>query len=251
MKRLLLGIVVSSIILQYGCATDNLGVGEESRPVKINVTHKFGSELLQLGKEITNPHGEPLTITAFAYYLSHFALTDASGRKHVLPVEYFLVDEKVTTTKNITFQAPPGTYQSIEWLIGVDSTRNVSGVQSGALDPANGMFWSWNTGYIFAKLEGKSTISSEPLQNVTYHIGGFKQVESALQTVKLTFPQPLIVQEASNPPSIEIDANALAWFQGASDVKISETAYTMTPGALAQRISANYARMFNVTSVKN
>jgi hypothetical protein len=250
MKKFFLGIAVCVALLQYGCYDDNQALGDETYPVKISFTHRSGAELLQLGKEITNPHGEPLSITTFAYYLSHFALTDASGKKIVLPVAYYLVDEKSASTKSITFEAPAGTYQSLELLIGVDSTRNVSGVQSGALDPANGMFWSWNTGYIFAKMEGKSSVSTAPLQNVTYHIGGFKQSESALQTITLPFPQPLRVHEAG-VATIEMEANALAWFQGASNIKIAENAFTMTPGLLAQRISANYARMFKVTAINN
>jgi hypothetical protein len=250
MKKFILGMAVSLALLQYGCYDDNQGLGDETYPVKISLTHRSGAELLQLGKEITNPHGEPLSITTFAYYISHFALTDASGTKVVLPVSYYFVDEKSSTTKTITFEAPAGTYQSLELLIGVDSTRNVSGVQSGALDPANGMFWSWNTGYIFAKMEGKSPLSTAPLQNVTYHIGGFKQAESALQTVTLPFPQPLRVQ-AAGVATIEMEANTLAWFQGASNVKIAEHAFTMTPGPLAQRIASNYARMFSVTAIKN
>jgi hypothetical protein len=250
MKNFVNGIVVALVLLQYGCSNDYQGVGDDTFPVKITFAHRSGPELLQLGKEIINPHGEPLSITAFSYYLSHFALTDATGKKHVLPVEYFLIDEKAASTKSIIFQAPPGTYQSIEWLLGVDSARNVSGVQSGALDPANGMFWSWNTGYIFAKMEGKSSLSAAPLQNVTFHIGGFRQSESALQTVVLNFPSPLVVKEAGDA-RLEIAANTDAWFKGVHDIKIAETAFTMTPGLLAQRISANYARMFSVTSVNN
>ena len=37
--------------------------------------------------------------------------------------------------------------------LGVDSLRNVTGVQTGALDPAMDMYWTWNTGYVMAKLE--------------------------------------------------------------------------------------------------
>ncbi|WP_316930094.1 MbnP family protein, partial [Hymenobacter sp. IS2118] len=38
---------------------------------------------------------------------------------------------------------PVGDYQSVSFTVGVDSARNVAGAQTGALDPNNGMFWTW------------------------------------------------------------------------------------------------------------
>ena len=51
---------------------------------------------------------------------------------------------------------PAGNYNSLSFLLGVDSMHNVSGAQTGALDPANDMFWTWNSGYVMAKMEGAS-----------------------------------------------------------------------------------------------
>jgi hypothetical protein len=50
----------------------------------------------------------------------------------------------------------------IRFLLGVDSARNVSGIQTGALDPARGMFWTWNSGYVMAKIEGSSPSAHVP-----------------------------------------------------------------------------------------
>ncbi len=71
-------------------------------------------------------------------------------------------------------------------MIGVDSLKSISDVaqRTGVLDPASygtdNMYWSWNAGYIFFKLEnlfGNSTPqgkSTTPTKNLNqFHIGGF------------------------------------------------------------------------------
>jgi hypothetical protein len=243
------GLFGTIALLMTGCEKENSDQTGYP-PINIDLVHRAAGSLLKLDEGYTNPHGEPLTVTTFKYYLSNFSLVSTTGTEVLLNPEYFLIDEKLPSSKNFFIYAPEGKYESMRVLIGVDSTRNVSGVQSGALDPANGMFWSWNTGYIFAKLEGKSPVSTAPLQNVTYHIGGFKRVESALQLVTLIFPEPLEVKKGG-ASSINISANLDAWFNAVNPIKIAEQPFSMDPGNLSVSISENYANMFTVESVKN
>ena len=51
---------------------------------------------------------------------------------------------------------PEGDYTELQFLLGVDSLHNVSGAQTDDLDPAKDMFWTWNSGYVMAKMEGNS-----------------------------------------------------------------------------------------------
>jgi hypothetical protein len=227
-------IVVLAWLLVLGCTRDE-SMETSISPVSISITHHAAGNLLELGKLITNPHGEPLTISAFAYFLSNFALVNVDDKLVPLGLQYFLVNEKDTASKTISFFAPQGTYKAIQLMIGVDSARNVSGIQ---------------TGYIFAKLEGKSVVSTAPLQNVTYHIGGFKKQESAIQTIVLGFPEPLVVKKARNPV-IDMTAEVDRWFSGKHLISISNEAFCMNPGELARKISENYAAMFTITSVTN
>lgn len=57
----------------------------------------------------------------------------------------------------------------VRLTLGVDSTTNAAGVHCCALDPANGMYWSWQSGYIQFKLEGKEKNG----QQLNLHLGGF------------------------------------------------------------------------------
>lgn len=220
------------------------------RPLALQLSHYFEANPLQLNLAQTNAHGEAFTPTAFKYYLSGFSLITADGMEITLPESYFLVDEKETASKRIGLSVAGNTFKGIKFWIGVDSARNVSGVQEGALDPANGMFWTWSTGYIMAKLEGKSPVSKAPLNNVTFHIGGFRTTDNSLRQVSLNFPTNLNLQ-TNDTSKVLIRANAGAWFKGAHDIRIADSAFCMTPGVFAQKIADNYSRMFTVTEVVN
>jgi hypothetical protein len=161
---------------------------------------------------------------------------------------YFLIDEANASSKKISITIPAGSVKELRFWIGVDSARNVSGVQSGALDPANAMFWTWNSGYIFAKMEGRSLVSPAPLQAVTYHIGGFRTGQNALRQVSIPFSTSLSITAGSNF-TIVLRADAMKWFSGVSNVSIVTEPTTMEPGTLALKIANNYAQMFSLKEV--
>lgn len=60
----------------------------------------------------------------------------------------------------------------ISLLFGIDSTIQVGGVGTGALDPLRGMYWTWQTGYVQWKMEGAIRVDGveSPLE---LHLGGF------------------------------------------------------------------------------
>ena len=73
-------------------------------------------------------------------------------------------------------------FNRVEFTLGIDSTINCSGAYGGDLDPTNGMYWSWQSGYINFKAEAKSIDQKEQL---TYHLGGYKKDELCAQKVVL------------------------------------------------------------------
>jgi hypothetical protein len=60
----------------------------------------------------------------------------------------------------------------ISLLFGIDSSIQIGGVGTGALDPQRGMYWTWQTGYVQWKMEGAIRVNGEehPLE---LHLGGF------------------------------------------------------------------------------
>jgi hypothetical protein len=68
--------------------------------------------------------------------------------------------------------------------IGVNAALQTSGVFNGALDPINGMYWAWNTGFISVKCVGEViNIKNGMQQKFEYHIGGYQAPFACIATV--------------------------------------------------------------------
>lgn len=201
------------------------------------------------GGSYTNPFNESLLIEGFRFYIHNIQLIPEVGEPTAVIAEHYLVDVFDPLTASINLQAPAGTYTGLRFVIGVDSVRNFSGAQTGALDPAKGMFWTWNSGYIMAKLEGQSPQASTPGNHFEYHIGGYKPGESVIRTAELAAPgRPFQLQEGGNS-QILIRANPDSWFDGPFQLRIAENPVVATPGPLAVAVANNYQSMFRVISV--
>ena len=212
---------------------------QKTQQLMIHFHNRFGEALL-VPEQSYIMYGDTITINRFKYYVSHFELTNEQGKKITLPVQYYLIDAADSVSGNITLNIPIGKYRWIHFLLGVDSLRNVSGVQSGALDPLHGMFWTWNSGYIMAKLEGTATSSQIAGKQFTYHIGGFRGNNNTARSITL----PLSVPDNK----ALIIADAKKWFEGSYPLMISKEPVCHSPGTLAVSIANNYANMFSILS---
>jgi len=225
---------------------------EPAAPVKnsgtfqVEFIHKAGHEVLAMNTPYITLAGEEISISRFKYYISH--LRFGNGK---LPEteSCFLIDEEKPESKIITVKSPAGTYSRLSFLLGVDSLKNCSGAQAGALDPVNGMFWTWNTGYIMAKLEGQSPASSLPGHIFEYHIGGFKGENSVLKSITLELPEKVELKN-NQTVIIKINTDVLRWFNGPALVSVARTPACTTPGTLAKQMAGNYAAMFTLDTIK-
>jgi len=168
--------IISFFLLVVTGFCFNKVIDKNSSQKKLSLVfhHRVGNSELVLGDSVTNILGDKIVIERFRYYVSNFSITDNQGKIIKLPVQYFLVDEEDLSSKNILLTIPDVSISSIHFLLGVDSIRNVSGIQTGALDPLKGMFWTWNSGYIMAKLEGSAETVASAGHRFTYDIGGFR-----------------------------------------------------------------------------
>ena len=229
---------------------------EDSFNLTINFTPMVDTLRLSFDSVYHNYWNEKYSVSAFKFYVSKFDLinTDSNRVYHVNTDKYFLVNAADSTTWAVKLLALPFTYNRISFLIGVDSVRNVSGAQTGALDPANGMFWTWSNGYIMAKLEGNSPLSSQPNNKIEYHIGGFTGDNNVLRKPTLLFPfgeSLTITATAGRKSIINAEADVNAWFNNPHQIKIAVTPVCTSPGLMAKDISENYSKMFSVTEVIN
>ncbi len=221
--------------------------------VKIYFRNHVEGRELKLNDSIAYvlPNTEELRIKTFNYYISNIILTDSKGNQFVEEESYHLILANDTTTLHFSVKdIPEGDYEKIQFLIGVDSVRNFSGAQTGALDTKYGMIWSWSTGYIMAKLEGSSPQSSSPDQSVSYHIAGYKGLYSVLQKVELVFPKSLHLGQ-DHQGALFLNANIARWFDGPNFPGFDKLPNVGIEGINAYKISQNYQNMFGVDSVQN
>ena len=75
--------------------------------------------------------------------------------------------------------------KSISFCIGIDSLASVSGALSGDLDPSNGMYWAWQSGYINMKIEGTSSSCKTRKNSFNFHIGGYLKPYNAIKKIEI------------------------------------------------------------------
>ncbi|MFZ1704758.1 MAG: MbnP family protein [Saprospiraceae bacterium] len=206
--------------------------------VSLNIDHVFGTtgDAFILNKEYTHPRlNEKMTFNKFRYYISNIKLKNVDGTWYSVPESYYLVDlEKLKGNVIDLKDIPGGEYTDIEWMYGVDSTRNVSGAQTGVLDPVNDMFWSWNTGYIMLKAEGTSPDAQGG--SFSFHLGGFKG-EYKIQSTHQYAIGKLIV-DGDREAEIHMIANPAQLWHAADKLSIKSS--QMAPGVVAKTMSSTF-----------
>lgn len=215
---------------------------DDRKPMEVNVSFRpvSGNEPLEFGKTYINALGEDLTVTTFKFYLHNIRI----GNYTLGNEDHYLADFNASPVFTVSGVVPESRYTEMSFIIGVDSVRNFSGAQTGALDPLHGMFWTWNSGYIMAKLEGHSSFASTLGNMVEYHIGGFSGEQNVIK--KITLPLPAYTPQPGQPLSITVNADIMKWFGGESNISIAENPVCMTPGELAVKIAGNYYNMFSI-----
>ena len=124
-----------------------------------------------LGAPFSTGAGERVELTEAKYYLSNPVLTDSAGRRVPLGPWYRLVSLRNPASWQLRLpDAPAGRYQSLELMVGVDSTQSMRLDHSGQLAPDSGMFWTWDTGFLHTKTEG---FVGRGRQYFSWHVGGF------------------------------------------------------------------------------
>jgi hypothetical protein len=184
--------------------------------LKLNIGHVFGTKAFDLSPaSYVTKAQDTIFVSELSYYISNIVLTTVNGTK--VPLEgYFLEgflpgQPNVVTLENV----PAGNYTDISYLIGVDSAANSTGTHTGDLDPSYGMYWTWNTGYVFVRLKGRHSAANNLY---SFDIGGTDnampishsliayKVRGTTVTASLKFD----IEKVFNAPSeydLKVDAN--------------------------------------------
>lgn len=189
-----------------------------------------GKKIVLNDSTYTNTFGEKYTVSKLKYYVSNILFTTKGLRE--TNKETYLID---AFKNDSIIKYDQRKIVGISFTIGVDSVLNCSGAQSGALDPLNDMFWTWNNGYVFFKLEGTSTSSTADRNRIEQHIGGYKGEYKVQRRIFL--PLKII----GNTITIQMDLDKY-W----NELKIAENAVIATSGALAKKAADNFTKMYSI-----
>ncbi len=175
---------------------------------------------------------DSVSVETFRFYVSAIELIKNSKTIYKEKNSFHLIDLE----KKRSIILKPGTttnFNAIKFHIGIDSLTNVSGVMGGDLDPVNGMYWAWQSGYINLKLEGKSKVCNTRNHVFQYHIGGYQHPFKTLQTVTLPI---------KNKSGVELIVD-LEKLLNKTDLK--NTNEVMSPNEKAMAIAAVYKDIFS------
>ena len=209
-------------------------------PVAGTSTVSSATQFYQNGK------GDQFTVSAFNFYISNVRLRKNDDTWHAVPESYYLLKLMEHRDSLVIGNIPAGYYTDIEFLIGVDSVRNVSGAQTGALDVGHNMFWDWSTGYIFYKLEGEYVSSSSMAGYYGFHLGGFSGPHHCLRSASMRLGSARIDRQSVYV--VKATADAAAVFEKPHDIDFDTFFSQGASAEMFARQADNYADMFSFIS---
>jgi len=144
-------------------------------PVELRVSLRVGEQPLQFGQTYQTPQGLRYQIDLLKFYISEVALVRADGREvrvEGLTLAEFKRDGPTQRVGVMRMEVPPGQYRGLRFNVGVPRELNHldAGTQQLPLGVNSGMYWAWNPGYIFYRLEGTALLP-EGNQKWVIHMG--------------------------------------------------------------------------------
>lgn len=236
--------------------------------VLLHLDHRVGKQPLVLDSVwYRTSGGDSLTFSLLQYFISNIELIKTNGEKYTIPKKesFFLVKEQADSTRTIALTAPEGIYSAISFLVGVDSVTSTLciGERKGVLDPGRdmsageSMYWTWNSGYIFFKLEGSSPgipADATGFRQFEFHIGGYGGYNSPTinnirrVTIHLPAKEPLRVS-TDKKTIVHLQFDVLQVLDAVWRIDLKTQHHIMlTP--VSSRIADNYARGFTYRSVE-
>jgi hypothetical protein len=222
-----------------------------------------GSSDLQLNTgSYINSTGEHFSVSLLKYFVSNFKLVKSDGSVYTVPQDscYFLIDESNPATHQPVLWVPEGEYTNLQFTVGIDSIRNTMDIsnRTGVLDPtgnAAGMYWSWNSGYIFFKMEGVSPASTQNGNIFQYHIGLFGGYNTPtlnnIKNISLDLTARGVPQvKNTKSTNIHLTVDVLKMFSGTTPISIAANSVIMA-NPISANVANNYTAMFSHDHTEN
>jgi len=178
---------------------------------------------------------DSIQIETLKFYISGIELLNNDEIVWKEESSFHLIDITNDQSLNIHLKKPENViFNKIKFNLGIDSLTNISGAMGGDLDPTKGMYWTWQSGYINFKLEGRCNLCKTRNNEFQFHLGGYQFPFYNLQTLMLNANDQKIM-------NINIDLK-----KGLESIDISKRDHIMSPGPDAQLFSERFSKAFSV-----
>ena len=197
----------------------------------------FKNETLALNHFYVTATGDSIKIETLRLYISNIKLIGEKGFNFSENNSFHLLDLEVAQSMTINLTDIPSiNYDRLSFNMGIDSATNVAGALSGDLDPSNGMYWAWQSGYINFKIEGTSSSCKTHKHEFAFHIGGYQPPFNAMRTIQLELTKPI-------NGVLEVQLDVSKFFES---ILLSETHTIQIPGNEAMKIADLTSRIFQI-----
>lgn len=144
-------------------------------PLSLQFSLYNGQTPFQFQQTLKSGSGQELKVNFWRMYLSNVALVRPDGTELPLPGLVLAEFKNGSPTQNVrvfSADAPEGTYRGLRFDVGVPRDLNHldASTQQAPLGVDSGMYWAWNPGYVFSRLEGTAALGGQSLP-VALHMG--------------------------------------------------------------------------------
>jgi hypothetical protein len=239
-----IAIFLSVSMALSSCKKDNKIEGKGDTVLEFD--HFWANASFKLNQDFVTASNQTVKFTKLKYLTSNYVFVREDGTEYAVPESYYLTDVATPSTLKLSIKnIPAGNYKGIQFIVGVDSARNTSGAQEGALATTNDLYWNWNTGYVFLKAEGTSP--QNPM-GFTYHIGGFKTPHAAQRTITFDFGSERLKVRKDKEVVIHAKVDVKKLF---NNIDVSSLTMVHMPGPNAMKLADNYATMYSFEHLHN
>jgi hypothetical protein len=204
--------------------------------VAISFQAVFRNSPIQIETESYQLSGkDSVRFSSIKFYISKIELLKDQKSIWKEPNSFHLVDIENPETSNIKLQSNQNqSFNEIKFTLGIDSITNVSGALGGDLDPTEGMYWTWDNGYINVKIEGNSKLCKTRNNEFKFHIGGYKMEVNTARAITLS-------TENQKDIKVLLDLNEVL-----KGIDLTKTNQIMSAGEEGVRISDLLAKSFTI-----
>ncbi|MFZ7115624.1 MAG: MbnP family protein [Bacteroidota bacterium] len=241
-------ILACTTLLFTSCKKDK---SEEPTPsteqnLTMHLHSNVGTHAANFDSIFTNNAGQRYTIDDYRMYISNIVLIKSDGSELPVSGKVFLTNPE--SDEYDLGMVPVGNYKGFKFLLGLDSAINHSDPSTyPSSSPLSvqtpSIHWSWSSGYIFWKVEGKvdtTVAQSGPIDvDFLYHIG----MDQFSRTIDFSTEAFSVVSGQDQLIHLNFDLNAAL---SNVDMTSELMTHTMDDMMLATKIANNWQSAFEV-----